>query len=888
MTRLIRHLAAALLRALMPTGDAREALPGDLEELYRERVRTRGGMHAFVWYVREVAWTVVRYLPARVVAVGRRRRHGVIPEGGGGIVEGLVRDVTLASRRITSSPGFALAVAGTLGLGVGANTAVFSVVRGVLLRPLPYPQEQRIVSVYETSPDIEMSAGWTSIPNYLDWRDRTSSFEALALFRGRSASIDTEDLPRYVYGARVTPEFYAVFGVDPLLGRALTPEDAAPDGPAVALISHALWRGGFGESPDIVGRTVRIDGEPTTILGVMPPGFTAPAGFIGPGVSVDVWRPFPLDPSAGRGDRSFNVVGRLAAGRTVGEARVELETLQTALQRRYPDADAGWSVQVRTWHDLTVGVVRPGLVILMGLMALVLVVACANVANLMVGRALVRDAELATKVALGARPIRLVREFVVEALTLSVLGAMLGLVLARGGLELLRRFEPGVLPRLGSVAMDGTVLVFGLAVAGCSAIAFGGAAAATVVRRDPGRSLAGARAGPGRAGSRIRAGLAVGQLATAFALLVGAGLLVRSLRSLTSTDLGFDEDDVTAATVALSWNRVPDPGRRMRFVDDVLEELRAIPGVESAGMINSLPLSGSMQQLSVGLGSAASAYARDVVVSVRAVSPGYLASMGIPLLEGRDFTSSDVTEPNTVLVNRSLARRFGPTVRDALGASVTFGGDEPVTVVGVVGDVRHHGPGRDVRLEVYRPHSLDPLTSKSFVVRSSVPATELSRAVAVAVQRVDPEQPVREVRSMSKWAHLATAPSRFLAGIAAIAAALAATLAGVGLFAALSALVGQRRRELALRMALGANGAQVLREVLRTVGGLVAAGLATGIVLAMLLGGALHGFLYGVGSRDPVVLITVAVGLAAIGGASAVTPVRRALTLEPARTLRDG
>ena len=528
----------------------------------------------------------------------------------------------------------------------------------------------------------------------------------------------------------------------------------------------------------------------------------------------------------------------------MNRARQEMEALHGELQSTYPESTGSWYVQLVSWPDLIVGRFRPTLFLLLGTMFLVLVIACANVANLSVTRMLARSRELATRVAIGAGRSRIFGQVLSESFLLSAAGVAVGLGLAYGGLDLLRLLEPGRLPRLDTVAIDQRVLVFSLVLAVFAAVGFGTLAALVASRSDPAQRLRAGRVGSRGSGWRLRASLATVQLITSFALLSGAGLLGRSFGRLMSTDLGFDPEDVTAATVALAWSRVTTFEERSAFTRDVLLELESLPGVESVGMINSLPLSGSDSYTSVFI-EGVTEEGREPAVAIRGISPGYIGTMRIRLEQGRDFRSDDLTEPNTVLVNRMMAGMYW-VGEDPIGRRLWTGGrDEALTVVGVVADVKHYGPDRDARPELYTPYSIEPLTSKTYVVRSSSESALAADAIRNAIRQVDPEQPVREIRSMSEWAADATAEARFQVAMMAAAAALAMILAFVGLFAAVSSLVGERTRDIAIRMALGARPERVLGQVLRKGGVLVASGVAGGVAVSMAFGSVMRSFLFG-------------------------------------------
>ncbi len=737
-----------LLALALRPGPRSRTLVGDLEELWRERRRRMGRTRASAWYLRQAVTAAWRYRH------GGRRRH--TRGRGGEAMRDLITGLRTTLRRLAARPGYLLAVTGTLALGVGATATVFSLIEGVLLKPLDYPDASRIVFVYDDNDGIDMPAGYATAANFQEWQRDASSFESLALVRGRSASVTTDVIPEYAYAARVTPGFFDVFATEPALGRRFTDDDAAPGAAPVVILGNGLWTRDFGADPDIVGRTVRIDGEPNTVVGVMPPGFEAHGDWAG--LPVQLWRPFPIDEDALGSGRSFHAIGRLADGVDLAAARSEMTAFSARLAQERPGDNRDWYTRVDRYQDLIVGDVAPVLWLMLATTGLLLLVACANVANLSLNRVLDRRGELATRRAIGASRGAIVGLVAGESAVFAVAGGALGLALARGLLALARWLEPGRIPRLDAVTLDGRVVLAVLGVTALSALAVGGAAALAASRQAPADVLRGG-GGHGPWG-RARNVLVAAQLAVTFALLLGAGLLARSFQGLRSVDLGFDPHDVTALTVALSWDRVPTLDARARFSTEVLERMRQVPGVASAGMINSLPLSGSNQTQRAEIEGIAGPDDAPAF-AIRGIGPDYLQTLGIPVLSGRAFGRQDLAQPQVALVNRSAVQHYWGGA-DPLDAQVRLSGhDEWVRVVGVVGDVHHDGPDREVRPELYLPYSAEYLTSKSYVVRWQPGHPAHPDALRQAVFGVDPEQPVREVRSMDDWVADATAAPRF-------------------------------------------------------------------------------------------------------------------------------
>jgi putative ABC transport system permease protein len=858
-----------VLRSL-PDEPRAQALVGDLEELWQERRLRSGRFRAGFWYLTQAA----------TVAWSYRHGGGNAGETGVETIRNVIGLLATSARVLWRAPSHALATAATLSLGVAATTTVFALVRGVLLEALPYPDGQRIVFIHEDNDAIDVPPGWATVPNYLDWRQRAASFDALALFRGGSVSITTDVIPEYAYGALVTPEFFDVFGIEPALGRRFSPGDGAGED-GVVILGHGLWTRGFAADPALVGRSVRIDGQAYTVIGIMPQGFEAHGDWVG--VPVQIWRPFRIGSDVMGQGRSFHVAGRLASGVALEQARREMAALGTQLAAARPEENAGWYVRVDAYRDMIVGDVAPTLWLMLATTSVLLLIAAANVAGLSLNRTLDRTREIATRRAIGGSRRSVVGLVLAESSILAIGGGLLGIGLAHGLLALVRALEPARLPRLAMVGIDGRVLLFCLAVVAVATLGSGGAAALAASRTPASRVLRGGGARSLSGGSRST--LVAGQLALSFGMLVTAGLLVRSFHGLRSTELGFDVTRATAATVALSWNRVGTLPQRTRFSSDVLAALRAIPGVASAGMINSLPLSGSdaTQQVEIeGL----SRQGEEPALATRGISPGYLESLRIPILEGRDLEQQDVDDPHSALVNRAAAERYWPGT-SPLGRRVRLRQAEGwLTVVGVVGDVRHYGPDRPTRAELYVPYSAESLTSKTFVVRWQPGADIAPERVREAIFAVDPDQPVREVRSMEDWASRSTAAPRLQALTMTLAAVFATLLASVGLFGVLSGLVRARTPELALRVALGAQRGRVLALIARRAVALVGAGVGFGTVLALSAGGLLERFLFGVSATDPVSLGGAALLFVVVTAAASVAPARRAMSLDPARALR--
>ncbi|MDH3223491.1 MAG: ABC transporter permease, partial [Gemmatimonadota bacterium] len=750
----MNNLARTLLRVLerVLPASVSKGLVGDLEELFHDRKASLGTLRATLWLTGQVVGTSTRYGIRYVREVAEVWSTS---KGSGSM--GFGHAGKMFMRQIRKAPGFSGTVVLMVAVGVGVVATVFALVEGILLRPMPYPDAERIVSLSEDNPTISISAGWTSIPNFVDWKEDAASFEAMALFRGRSVSVGTDGDPAYGYGARVTHEFFRVFGIEPALGRAFTEEETRGVGETVVVLSHGLWAQGYGSDPEVLGRTVLIDGQAHTVVGVMPEGYNAPGEWIGPTLGVTVWRPFAIDATDPREDRSYSAVARLKAGTTLAAARDEMTTIHGRLRTAFPEANGEWLAQVVEWKVLIVGGLEGPLLLLLAAMGLVLVTACANVASLATTRVLARIRELNTRRALGASRGTIATQVVLGLAFLVGIGGLLGVVGTLLAIHGIKVMDTGIIPRLHEVHVSGLVLGFSLAVTAISALAVGGLACGLTLRGGAFDNLKRRDGGQSVAGWRIRSLLTTGQIAVSFVLLAGATLLASSFRNMVNTDLGFDPENTLAMTVALSWERVGDPAERAAFTRTLLEELGDIPGVEAAAMINSLPLTGSRQVSRVTIDGRTEP-GREPAMAIRGVSPSYHQTLRIPLLDGRLLTESDLQSPNVALVSHGAADRHWATT-SPIGERIQLGSSGGwLTVVGMVGNVRHGGASGEVLPEIYVPYPIESLTSKSFVVRSSEAPGVIAPAMRAALRRVDPDQPVREIRSLEEWARLVLAP----------------------------------------------------------------------------------------------------------------------------------
>jgi putative ABC transport system permease protein len=724
----------------------------------------------------------------------------------------------------------------------------------------------------------------------VDWKKQSTTFEFMSLFRGRSRARTGGDEPLYIYTAFVTAEFFDVFATAPFLGRGFTPSENEPGGDQVVVLSHALWEDRYGSDSTMVGKTVELDGQTRTVVGVMPPGFSAPAQWIGPDVSIDLWLPYTIDLAAvERVGRSFFVAGRLRADATLEQAQADMDVIGARLLDAYPNANTNWITNLIPWHHVIVGNVRTALILIWAAVGFVLLIACANVANLKLNRMLSRRSEIAVRVALGAGRGRIMRQVLTESMVLALVGGIVGLAFAVGAMKLLLAVQPGNIPLVDRVGIDLPVLGVTLAMALGSGLLFGTLPAIYAARGN-------LRVGVGRSGNRAlgdgrhatRNAIAVAQLVLAFTLLLGAGLVGKSLTRLMSVPPGLNPDGVFTATVALPWNRVSTLEARATFVTRVLERLEAEPGVARAAMINSLPFTDSNVFQPIWIdGQPRPVQERAEVVAFRGVSPGYFATLEIPLLQGRDFDGRDLANPRTAIVNEMMARRYWPG-ESAVGKGFNiFGTDVNLTVVGVVSDVKHYGLAEPPKPEVYQPYTNEFLTSKSFFVRVPGDPSGLGPQMRRIILAINPDQPIRDMGTMRTYVGQSTANPRFNTIVFGVASLVAVILALVGLFGVVAYTVTERTKEIGIRMALGARQRGVVAGMVKRGAILGAVGVAGGIGVSAGTGRALEGVLFGVTAHDLSTYVVTSLGFIAVTVAASYLPARRASRVDPMVALRD-
>lgn len=797
----------------------------------------------------------------------------------------MLNDLRYALRQLVKNPGFAGVAILTLALGIGACTAIFSVVNGVLLRPLDYPQPNRIVVIRETNlPQFPEFA--VSPPNYLDWVKQTKSYAFLAAYGGMQVNFTGDGEPQRLVGVKATAHYFDVYGVKPVLGRFFAPEEDALGKNHVVVLSHPCWERVFGGAGNVIGREIQLNGESYNVIGVAPPNF-------GQASKVDTWVPMGFKPDEtandARGAHYLSAIGRLRPRVTVAQARAELELLAAQLARQYPDSDKGWGVALTPMLDYAVRDVRAVLYTLLGAVGCVLLIACANIANLLLARATARHREISIRTALGASRLRLVRQLLTESVLLALAGGAAGILLARWGLDLLLALAPTTLPRTSDIHLDAVVLFFALALSVLTGVVFGIAPALLAAHTDVSEGLKQGARGSTDARGRLRGTLVVIEVAFALVLLGGAGLLARSFMQLTHVDPGFVAEHATVLRLALPEKKYEKPAQQNAFADALLARLRSLPGVQAVGLTHALPLIGDWV-LGFKIEGRPEVLPSDMPsTNYYSVSPDFFRAMGIRLIHGRLFTpQDDARAPRVAVINETLARQFFPN-EDPIGQRilVTTGPDAWRQIVGIVADTKQYGVDKPTTSQTYEPFAQSPFDSLNIVLRTTGSSAALVGGLRPAVYAVDKDQPVGTIRPLEEILGDTIAKQRFAMLLLVVFSLVALVIAAVGIYGVMAYSVVQRTGEFGIRMALGAQRSDVLRLVLAHAGKLVGVGLLLGLAATLAASRAIGSMLFQTNSHDPLTFGLTTLLLAAVALAACLLPARRATRVNPIEALRN-
>lgn len=804
-------------------------------------------------------------------------------------MENVWKDIRFGLRTLVRNPATTLLAMLTLALGIGANSAIFSVVNRVLLDPLPYPRPDELVMLMESAPKLGFPRFSVSPPNFDDFRRQNKSFEHLSAYGRERFNLTGREQPEVILGAQVSPDFFQMLEVDPAPGRGFREEEGRPGQARAVILAHGLWQRLFGADPKIVGRPITLNGESYTVVGVAPRGFELPR-------RTELWVPLALDlANENRGAHYLGAIGRLKQGVSLEMAETEMIGIAARLEKQYPDSNTAWTVDLIPLQEIAVEDIRPILMILLVAVAFVLLIACANVANLLLARVASRERELAVRAALGASRSRLVRQMLVETAILFVLGGALGLLLAHWGVKALIALDPEGIPRAREIGVDGRVLAFTFLVSLATGLLFGLVPALSATGRRLYEALKeGGRAMAGGVHGRLVRNLLVGfEVAVALVLLVCAGLLIQSFARLSGVNPGFEPEGVLTARISIPEFKYPDEERQALFYDQLLERLGAIPGVEAAASIYPLPLSGSNMVLAfVVEGRPVPPPAETPSTNVRMVSPDYFRVMGIPLVQGRAFTDRDrLGAEQVAVINQTMASKIWPG-ENPLGKRFTFGDpsdpEDPGwrTVVGVVADVRHDTLDQEKVSEAYWPQAQGPSSDTVLVLRTAGDPVQLAGPLREAVRGIDRDLPLERIQPMEQVVSEALAQSRFKTLLLGLFAALALGLAAVGVYGVVSYSVAQRTHEMGIRLALGARPDQVRRMVLLQGMRVVLISSAVGIAAALFATRFLREQVYGVSATDPVTFAVVPLVLLAVALVANWVPALRATRVDPLEALR--
>ena len=808
-------------------------------------------------------------------------------------METLLQDLRYGMRMLIKNPGFTIVAVITMALGIGANTALFSVVNGVLLKSLPFKDPDRLVFAMETNAKFPPPGIGSSTLNYRDWKEQNHSFETLSARTGFIANLTSSDQPERIQGEKVTWDYFTTLGVAPLTGRTFTADEDRPGGEPVILLSEGLWRRRFGSDAGIVGQTVPINGQAATVIGIMPNDYRP---------NIEFWMPLAISyQNADRNLHNIQVVGRLAPGVTQEAAQTEMSAIAQRLAEQYPDLNTGWGVAVIPYQSLVTFNVRWALLVLLAAVGVVLLIACANVANLLLARAASREKEIAIRLAMGATRGRLIRQVLTESVLISLIGGMVGVLIALWSTQALISLNPQGIPRSGEIGVDGRVLVFALLASVAAGILFGLVPAWQSSRANVNETLKeSGKSTTGHArGHRLRSALVVVQIGFAFMLLVCAGLLIKSFAQLQRVSVGFNQQHLLTLQVTLPPAQYSKPSDVLGFYREAGERLAALPGVIAAAGISNVPLAGGGPQFIFSVeGRPLPTPADAPIASYRIVTGDYFATMNIPLIQGRTFTDADKEDSlQVVAVNQNMAEMMWPG-EDPVGKRLTVGvplpGDKPdyATVVGVVGNVKHTSIAGETGMQIYQPVTQTPFLglgfgrTMNFILRTQLEPTTLTESARAVIAGLNPRLPVANIKTMETIISESVAANRFNMSLFGLFAVIAMSLTIVGVFGVMNYAVTQRTQEIGIRMALGAQPGQVRALILKQGLVLSAVGLGVGLGGALLVTRLLASLLFSVSATDPLILTAVALLLAAVALLTCYIPARRATKVDPIIALK--
>jgi putative ABC transport system permease protein len=807
-------------------------------------------------------------------------------------LETMWKDLRQGARSLFKQPTFTIVAVIALALGIGANTAIFSVVHAVLLQSLPYREADRLVSVWEHNRTRGNNQNVINMGNFFDWKEQNRVFEDMAAFFDMTANLTSGGEPEEIKTQSATNSLFNILGVPPILGRTFAPDDGKPGQPGVVVISFGLWQRRFGGDPQIIGQKLILNGTETTVIGVMPAGFNwhVKAGSMTRKMA-ELWSPWQVEERNRRG-RGYMAVARLKPGVTLEQAQAEMNAIHSRIEQQYSEFNAGWGVNLVPLRAQFTGEIRLALLVLLGAVGMVLLIACANVANLLLARAAGRQREVAVRAALGASRGRIIRQLLTESLLLAGLGGLAGLALAWWGTDLLVSLAPPDLLNLPQVKINAEVLGFTLGISLLTGVIFGLAPAFEATRLNLTESLkeGGKSVGGGMRPQRLRNSLVILEVALALVLLVGAGLLIRSFARLQGVDPGFNAQNVLTMRVSLPRLKYDNEQKRVAFFRQAIAQMQALPGVESVGAVNFLPFAAPHSGTSVDIeGRPLLPVTQKLKTGVMVTDSNYFHAMQIPLKRGRLFTDQEAAEMrHVVVINEAFARKHFPN-EDPLGKRVTIymkDDNQPCEIIGVVGDSKHMNLDAEVRPMSYWPHPELASSGMTFVIRTRGDAASVTSAARNVIRTLDPNQPVADVRMMEGLIGTSVARARFNTLLLTIFAVVALLLAGVGIYGVMAYSVAQRTHEIGVRVALGARKGDVLRLVLRRGMTLALAGVAIGVVASFALTRLMGTLLFNVSVTDPLTFVGVPLLLAFVAMLACLIPARRAAKVDPMVALR--